>query len=977
MHILDPLKYILLPLILPSLMAQSADFNLNPETFKIEYLETLEDGSYRSIPLEEAKRLYRVDFSERYGDHALHCLDAIEGDVFYLELFTACHYLQNIDVADVNQEIPLTVEHCENIENLDQSQSRRVRLSRRDRLPRDRQYERMLHCMEVSGVGDIVSGRRIANSTHIEFPVSESDLAKEVETLFSEKKYNAIFLKIKDQGIQPSKILTSQLIEVLPNKEAENLLNYIFYRNEYKDSTAYILPNENRESYIRRKANLEYDTCLKREAHADFNLERIYAPNLDESILRAIYRNNSPYAQNLRTRFERELSDKENDMNSAFLEYKKVSDRLDGLQKELNNAGSIENFILCKMMINESKGYNGYEQFWPKELNLTACRHSVEQYDSKANEISELLAKQKELHEIYSNKREKYFDLLEIKGDVSGLPSKEDIKKEIKTQFENVLKVLIPQDDLQNLLNKEIDQFNTEKLKELLKFVRETEKELINSTQKNRIDVDKRRIEAIGKYGNEINSTPIARIQLSQRKEEESLFGDFGRWFEKNITRKIKNEFNRVKNRIKEDGVFKELERWFIQPFNKTYKEIIRIPDNLFCPRDNGGIGGYCLEGGLKCTKYSNRTECEYMNSSGETSGPAREEEQQNWDAKLAWLRQGEMQDMLNNMQGQLASDLYGAMFPSPALATSFKSILSADLQAINELTENGTKIPTDPVLKEQVLKKMSDLKALKDFLKGFGTGAVNSVKDLKDSITGLLGSISNFDTQEAKDFMVSMANMIYQTDFKSLISNAPDIASRYYNDFLQASPERKGEVIGYASSELLSMFLGAGLGKGALKALQGAGKLTKSGEFVNGLFSSASKLRLKTKEQVSKFANFTNKLMKSETGAVGSINDAINEGTRIIRGMEVVPRRTIGQHTFQRMSERGITESMVDKALQKGKRYWDPKNKTVNYVLEEGFASGKTLLVGQNMVTGKVTTVIRGPTKKLIRPRHIEIPNV
>ena len=75
-------------------------------------------------------------------------------------------------------------------------------------------------------------------------------------------------------------------------------------------------------------------------------------------------------------------------------------------------------------------------------------------------------------------------------------------------------------------------------------------------------------------------------------------------------------------------------------------------------------------------------------------------------------------------------------------------------------------------------------------------------------------------------------------------------------------------------------------------------------------------------------------------------------------------------------MGERGITESMVDKALQKGKRFWDPNNKTVNYVLEEGFASGKTLLVGQNMATGKVTTVIRGNTKKLLRPRHIEIPN-
>ena len=42
------------------------------------------------------------------------------------------------------------------------------------------------------------------------------------------------------------------------------------------------------------------------------------------------------------------------------------------------------------------------------------------------------------------------------------------------------------------------------------------------------------------------------------------------------------------------------------------------------------------------------------------------------------------------------------------------------------------------------------------------------------------------------------------------------------------------------------------------------------------------------------------------------------------------------------------------------------------NYVLKEGFASGKSLLVGQNPVTGKITTVIRG--NNLVRPRHIPI---
>lgn len=69
-------------------------------------------------------------------------------------------------------------------------------------------------------------------------------------------------------------------------------------------------------------------------------------------------------------------------------------------------------------------------------------------------------------------------------------------------------------------------------------------------------------------------------------------------------------------------------------------------------------------------------------------------------------------------------------------------------------------------------------------------------------------------------------------------------------------------------------------------------------------------------------------------------------------------------------MAERGITPKMVENALDKGKAFWDPKNKVVNRVLEGGFGSGKDLLVGHNPVTGKITTVIRG--SDLVRPRFV-----
>jgi hypothetical protein len=46
--------------------------------------------------------------------------------------------------------------------------------------------------------------------------------------------------------------------------------------------------------------------------------------------------------------------------------------------------------------------------------------------------------------------------------------------------------------------------------------------------------------------------------------------------------------------------------------------------------------------------------------------------------------------------------------------------------------------------------------------------------------------------------------------------------------------------------------------------------------------------------------------------------------------------------------------------AVEKGVQYSDRLHGTVSHVLNEGFASGKTLVVARNPATNVVTTVIR-----------------
>ena len=72
-------------------------------------------------------------------------------------------------------------------------------------------------------------------------------------------------------------------------------------------------------------------------------------------------------------------------------------------------------------------------------------------------------------------------------------------------------------------------------------------------------------------------------------------------------------------------------------------------------------------------------------------------------------------------------------------------------------------------------------------------------------------------------------------------------------------------------------------------------------------------------------------------------------------------------------MAQRGVTPKMAQTAISKGQKFYDPLNKSINYILPNSFGSGKSLLVGTNLLTGEITTVLRS-SKNLIKPRMIPI---
>ncbi len=116
-------------------------------------------------------------------------------------------------------------------------------------------------------------------------------------------------------------------------------------------------------------------------------------------------------------------------------------------------------------------------------------------------------------------------------------------------------------------------------------------------------------------------------------------------------------------------------------------------------------------------------------------------------------------------------------------------------------------------------------------------------------------------------------------------------------------------------------------------------------------------------------FARATAAIEKFAANEAGSFT--ISKGTQVTtNGVQKALQMT--NHAAQRMGERGITEKMIQVGIEKGAKFYDPKNGSIVYVLKNGFATGKDLLVARNPFTGAVTSVIRG--KKLILKRFIPI---
>ncbi|GMV35914.1 MAG: hypothetical protein AMXMBFR61_04220 [Fimbriimonadales bacterium] len=82
-----------------------------------------------------------------------------------------------------------------------------------------------------------------------------------------------------------------------------------------------------------------------------------------------------------------------------------------------------------------------------------------------------------------------------------------------------------------------------------------------------------------------------------------------------------------------------------------------------------------------------------------------------------------------------------------------------------------------------------------------------------------------------------------------------------------------------------------------------------------------------------------------------------------------------VTKHAAERMASRGVTSKMVETALARGERFWDPVGKTYIYVLRKVYQTkggAQDLLVARSSTCNKIVTVMVG--NRVINPRYVSI---
>lgn len=271
-----------------------------------------------------------------------------------------------------------------------------------------------------------------------------------------------------------------------------------------------------------------------------------------------------------------------------------------------------------------------------------------------------------------------------------------------------------------------------------------------------------------------------------------------------------------------------------------------------------GGGGGDGV-GGL-CDSEGNCTLTDGQGNPSETPNPTQSEITMD---DILWLRQIEMQDILNNMDFRRGMEW---LMSDPNDRSTIGNLLAKNHQSLRDLASKENLSPSE---RRRLSQQASQYRQVIELIKG---GARGSYSALSDTVESLLNVAQTVEDIEA------VFNIVSERGVSELVSQMGESLSQYWEEYQDADEITRAEIIGRVSTGVALTFVpgaaAARIGRTTLAtAARGSKLAVASSRFVQAAQTISSRFRLSN-------SNFTREL--SRIGDVDTLESLRSTVSRV-----------------------------------------------------------------------------------------------
>ena len=276
------------------------------------------------------------------------------------------------------------------------------------------------------------------------------------------------------------------------------------------------------------------------------------------------------------------------------------------------------------------------------------------------------------------------------------------------------------------------------------------------------------------------------------------------------VTRNAENLFQKVGEGLNEMKLFLEtelpkLEKYFRKDFGtdlfSVVSNLIIKPINwIFCggklPPDNPSEEDGCVEGSIICTETADGTNCTLGDDQGNPSNTPVNSDGIITDEQLQWMRDVELQDLINSTEFQETLDLW---MSNAIESQSLQGMLLRNQSRLQERLEN-----TDLDSGESSQLSL-EIEIQKNLIELIQAGAGAATQNVIETFIGMINLAQTYEEVRATISFIS------ENGFGAMATAVGEGFVSYWNEFNNSNEVEKSEIIGVVASDVIMSLIPAG----------------------------------------------------------------------------------------------------------------------------------------------------------------------